>query len=256
MTSSDTTTPPVPPPPLSNETLRERILTGGGTGNARGSLTKVASRYTDFVQKLLSAASSSSDNNGTDNSTNTSSAGVAAAALQTELLLHDLEIRKLILSSRASDGNSARYSSTLSSMQSTLATTQRDIESLTATLTNERRIKHNREEYNALAKMGNDKHPPIRVTKLELERVQGEMEGVEREVKEAQRDLAIRERQMRVFMSSLGDLKATLREEELKKKDRTSGGGGSGVESVSTQGKKRKHMSDVGSDSNDDIGAL
>mmetsp|Transcript_37773 Transcript_37773/g.69416 ORF Transcript_37773/g.69416 Transcript_37773/m.69416 type:complete len:258 (-) Transcript_37773:20-793(-) len=257
MTSSSSNNTTAPPPSLSNETLRERILTGGGTGNARGSLTKVASRYAHFVHTLLS-----SGHHDGENVSRTSSSTTAAAVLQTELLLHDLEIRKLILSSKASDGNSTRYSSTLSQMQTSLTTTQRDIESLTATLANERRVKHNREEYNALAKMGNEKHPPIRVTTLELEKVQRDMQGVRKEVEEAQWELRVRERQMRVFMASLGDLKATLREEDWKKGDDGSDAG-AGIISTSTtslmQGKKRKHMSDGGDcsdNSNDDIGAL
>ena len=147
-------------------------------------------------------------------------------------------------------------------MQTTLASTQHDIESLTVTLANERQIKHNREEYNALAKMGNDKSPPIRVTQLELEKVQKEIEDVRREVKEAQWEVNVRERQMRVFMQSLGDLKATLREEEIKK-DASDGGkegrSSKGATTSPIQGKKRKHVSDSGNgsdDSNDNIGAL
>mmetsp|Transcript_4600 Transcript_4600/g.8243 ORF Transcript_4600/g.8243 Transcript_4600/m.8243 type:complete len:254 (-) Transcript_4600:485-1246(-) len=253
MTSSSSLNTTAPPPSLSNETLRERILTGGGTGNARGSLTKVASRYAHFVHSLALAHHDDNDENA-----NHASSSAAATALQTELLLHDLEIRKLILSSKASDGNSSRYSSTLSQMQTALATTQSDIESLTSTLANERRVKRHREEYDALAKMGNDQHPPIRTTQKELERVQREIESVEEEVREARWELTARERQMRLFMASLGDLKSTLREEELKEERVVNR---SHADASLMKGKKRKHNNvDSGSDysdhNNDEIGAL
>merc|ERR1719296_167064 len=225
--ANTSTTPPLPPPPpLSNDTLRERILTGGGTGNARGSLTRVASRYATFLRSL-----SSSDA--------TTAADDAAAALQTELLLHDLEIRKLILSSRASDDNSSRFSPALSAMRDSLASTRRDIGSLTAALADERRIRRNREEYDALAKMANDKSPPIRETTSELQRVQREIDEVKGEVREAKWELTVREKQMRLFMQSLGDLKATLREEDLKKEiarggvgEKGKGGKGNGISST------------------------
>ena len=258
------------PPPLSNETLRERILTGGGTGAARGSLTKVASRYAEFIHALSSNNTVTAD--GDDDEASSTVVANAASSLQTELLLHDLEIRKLILSSRASDGNTARYNSTLSQMQQTLSSTQADIETLTSTLTTERQIKHRREEYNALAKIGNNSHPPIRVTQNELEKVQKDIESVKNEVKGAQWELGIRERQMRVFMASLGDLKSTLKEEEVRKeigeaatvKGNTTNEGGEEQkqqrQSSSSTNKKRKRLSEGGegsdSNDNDDIGAL
>mmetsp|Transcript_5717 Transcript_5717/g.10322 ORF Transcript_5717/g.10322 Transcript_5717/m.10322 type:complete len:258 (+) Transcript_5717:51-824(+) len=245
-----------PPPTLSNETLRNRILTGGGGGGTvRGSLTKVATRYAHFLRTL--------------SQNNQDATATAAAALQTELLLHDLEMRKLILSSKASDENSRRYSTTLVQMQSTLASTQRDIESLTATLGHERRVKKHREEYDALAKVGNASHPPMRETTEELQKVQHEIAKVKREVKEARMEMNVRERQLRMVMTCLRDLKSGLAEEELKKSSKK----GSGNDTITgvlspIQGKKRKHAGDadgVGggedrSDNNmsndDDIGAL
>lgn len=237
------------PPTLSNDTLRERILTGGGTtANVRGSLTKVAGRYAHFVHSLSLLGHDESDNNETPSPPVTT-----AAALQTELLLHDLEMRKLILSSKADELNSALYSATLSEMQNTLEDTRRDTESLSETLANERQMKQYREEYNALAKMGNESHPPIRVTWLELQRVQKETEGVEEELKKARMELRLRERQMRLFMASLGDLKSTLREEGLRN---TQGDISSNfLASPLMKGEKRNHSARTDY-SNNDIGAL
>ena len=298
-----------PPPPLDTETPRERILTGGGgAGTTRGSLTRAAGRYRDFVQAVWTCARLSREQQQLQQNEQRRQGGAVDAAsndedadaiklrrhrqqqrqqrqlihlgdaLQAELLLHDLEIRKLVLSSRACDRNSSRYATTLEQMQKDILATRRDIEGLASTLVEERRIRHHREEYNALARIGNESHPPIRVTKLELEKVQREVQGVKEEVKRVKRELGVRERQMRVLMQSVEDLKSTLREESFRT---NAGGGGAGVvkdgkdvgntlrrdlkgtsenseksaDVSSTNVKKRKHSGER-SECNDDVGAL
>jgi NADP-dependent 3-hydroxy acid dehydrogenase YdfG len=67
----------------------------------------------------------------------------ARHSLETELQLHDIEMHKLLLSSRACDGNSSRHDATLSQMESILSSTRRDIQHLASTLKTERLIKHN-----------------------------------------------------------------------------------------------------------------
>ena len=274
-TNTTTTTPTISPPSLSNETLRERILTGGGTGAARGSLTKVGSKYTNFLNSLLTTNDDNNiDDGNTSSSTAATAAAAAAAALETELSLHDIEIRKLLLSSKASDYNSSQYTTTLNNMQHTLSSIQSDIQSLTTKLVTERQIKHNRQEYNALAKMANDKLPPIRETQIELSNVQDEILSVQKEVKQALFELQVREKQMRVFMTSLNDLKSTLHEEELKKKDDNNMGNNNNVSEGANDGnhesgglrevkgtkRKRSDGDDGGGsmtdNSNNDIGAL
>ena len=266
-----TVTPPPPPllsSVLSQETLRERILTGGGgVGNVR--LSKVASLYADFrraLQHLQLPSSSTADGVAT-------AAAAAAAiitaqhALQMELNLHDLEMHKLLLSSRACDGNSLRHDASLTQMESILESTRNDIQHLSSTLTAERQIKHNLEEYNALAKLGNlNKHahninPPICITKLELEQVQQSILKVNQEIEQAQSEIMVREKQLRVVMASLGDLRSTLLEEEVKKRGQQEAVELEEGESApsSTQGgttgqNKRKRISTNGT--GDEIGAL
>jgi len=195
---------------LDNNTLRERILTSGA-GNARGSLTKVASQYREFIHQLM-RTKSGSDDGSADNA-----AAAAATNIKTELLLHDLEIRKSILSSQAYSGNSSTYNATLSQMQSSLSSIQQDIETLTSTLIQQRQVHSRRKEYNALAKIANEQHPPIHKTKSELEQVNEQIQLVEKEVEEATEKLCVREKQLRALMSCLGDLKASLNEEEIVK---------------------------------------
>ena len=218
MTTSDF--PPAAASVLSHDTLRERILTGGGgIGNVRGSLSKVASRYAEFLRSLQSSSPSPAAAAAEPTIPSAIDRAAACHALNTELQLFDLEINKLFLSSKACDGDSSRHDATLVKLESSISSTRTDIQHLTSTLIRERQIKHNLEEYNALAKLGNSQRsPPICVTKFELDNVQGEIVRIREEIEEAQLELMVREKQLRVFMASLGDLKATLVEEkELQK---------------------------------------
>lgn len=279
-TMATTVTPPPPPPSsaLSHETLRERILTGGGgIGNVR--LSKVASLYADFLRLLQQQQQPPSLPSSTDTAAAAAAATTAAIltahqALQTELQLHDLEMYKLLLASRACDGNSSRHDATLTQMESTLASTRSEIHQLSATLTKERQIKHNLEEYNALAKLGNSTsttnnnnnnkqahaNPPICVTKSELNQVQQTIQNVESEIKEAQLEVMVREKQLRVLMASLGDLKCALLEEEMLKKrleevTEKEEGETNNADGEANVQKKRKR-DDGTSNEDEDIGAL
>jgi hypothetical protein len=224
---------PLPPPTFDNETQRERIIIQGGLGG--GALTKVASKFRDLVHSLATDGA-------TANVPNEKSPTAIATALQTELLLHDLEIRKLLLSARASDTTSTQYDHLLTQLQSAIASTRDEITSLTSTLEEERTIQQHRQEYNSLAALCNsNKTPPIRTSQLELQRVHEEIERVEKEVEGAQWELNVREKQMRTLMACLGDLKSVLREENFRKEGGSEEGGGEdGGEGE--QGKKRKRV--------------
>lgn len=156
----------LPPPTvaLSHETLRERILTGGGGGavSARGSLAKVASRYAELVHLLKDESSPTSSSATstiytppmTKTTTTTTNIDVAKRAFDTELRLYDLEVRKLALSARASNVNSALSARTQSQLESTLLCVRQEVTRLTDQLSQERASKRRREEYDTLAKLG------------------------------------------------------------------------------------------------------
>ena len=151
---------------LSHETLRERILTGGGAGggtvSARGSLAKVASRYAELVHLLKDESSHTSSSATatiytppmTKTTTMTTNIDVAKRAFDTELRLYDLEVRKLALSARASYVNSAMSARTQSQLKSTLLCVRQEVTRLTDQLSQERASKRRREEYDTLAKLG------------------------------------------------------------------------------------------------------
>jgi len=149
-------------------------------------------------------------------------------------------------------------------MQNTLKSTQLDIQSLTSTLITERQIKSNRAEYNTLAKLANDqKLNPVRITQNELNQIEEEINIVQKEVKDVQYELCVKEKLMRCFMSSLGDLTTMLKEEEIRKKKSAMEGNKSvaGDETAEDmkvdQGKNLKRKrDDKGGELSDDIGAL
>ena len=112
----------------------------------------------------------------------------------------------------------------------------------------------------------NDKLPPIHTSQIELSRIQNEINTVQQEVQGALLELHVREKQMRVFMACLGDLKSTLKEEDVKKQSSVSVSNTSKKEGKlavdEVKGTKRKR-DDVANDndgesddSNDNIGAL
>lgn len=112
----------------------------------------------------------------------------------------------------------------------------------------------------------NDKLPPIHTSQIELSRIQNEINTVQQEVQGALLELHVREKQMRVFMACLGDLKSTLKEEDVKKQSSVSVSNNSKKEGKlavdEVKGTKRKR-DDVANDndgesddSNDNIGAL
>ena len=147
---------------------------------------------------------------------------------------------------------------------------QSDIQSLTSTLITERQIKSNKAEYNALAKLANDqKLNPVRITQNELNQIKEEINIVQKEVKDVQYELCVKEKLMRCFMSSLGDLTSMLKEEEIRKKSvmnkegsskSNAGEKGDDVKVDQGKGVKRKRndndKAEESSDNGNDIGAL
>jgi hypothetical protein len=278
---------------ISHDTLRERILTGGGGAvPARGSLAKVAGRYADFLRSLRHRPPREGDvggggDGGEDAGAPAASPAAATArALETELRLYDLEVRKSALSYRARNDDSSRCASALKSLKGRLSSVRSEVDGLRGELVRERAARLRREEYDALARMGTSSAgggddtaagggsslPPVRATRMELEDVRREMARVEGEMERARWELALRERQLRVVMASLGDLGATLREEDTRMggtmtvggrrrgddDDDDGDGGGADASSSSTTkstqrgNKRRRSIEDGGGDVSDD----
>jgi chromosome segregation ATPase len=150
-------------------------------------------------------------------------------------------------------------------MTSRQTSIQNDIESLTVELNHQKRIRRNREEYNTLAKMINVAHPAVAKTREDLKIVQEEIDRTKLEVERAQWEISVKERQVRAFMASLGDLREVLRDEDWRKrrnevltKDDAADAGGVDTtqKDVESDGEnKRMRLSDTEMDS-DAAGAL
>ena len=245
--TSETTPATAPPATLTNETLRQRILIGGSKPDAaplRGTLTKAVSRFHELIALKKDASTDAVED--------------VTTALRSELALHDLEMRKLFLSAKAYDVAAVSSRATLSDMTASQASIQTDIESLTGELNHQKRVRKNREEYNTLAKMMNNSHPPASKTRENLKSVQEEIARTKEEMERAKWETGVREKQVRVLMASLGDLREVLRDEDWRKRrgeglSQNNGGGATAYES--DEGNKRARSSDSGMDS-DAAGAL
>ena len=199
---------------ISDDTLRERILTGGGGAvPPRGSLAKVAGRYADFLRSLRQRPPREGDVGEDAGAPAASPAAATARALETELRLYDLEVRKSALSYRARNDDSSRCASALKSLGGRLSSVRSEVDGLRGELVRERAARRRREEYDALARMGTSSAgggddtavvgggsslPPVRATRMELEDVRREMARVEGEMERARWELTVRERQLRV----------------------------------------------------------
>lgn len=228
---------------------------------ARGSLSKCAVRFREFIETVWTCArvsrelASVSSSSGDDEKRRLlseraeklkTSAEAMGDALSREVKLHDVEVRKLVSSSRASDANARRCDGELTRMEHRIEAARGDIETLTGRYANERLVRRHREEYEALAEMANARHPPVRVTAEELKKAREEIKLVREEERRARKELAVREKQFRVLMQSIQDLKATFQVEDLKRRD---------ISAVLPGGKRRR-VEQTNFDDNDVTGAL
>mmetsp|Transcript_5725 Transcript_5725/g.9927 ORF Transcript_5725/g.9927 Transcript_5725/m.9927 type:complete len:242 (-) Transcript_5725:91-816(-) len=200
------------PPILDLDTLRERLFTGGG-GASRGSLSRCARLYRDFVKRVLSTHDDPSSV--TDEMTDEIEA--AKQVLQRELRLHALEMRKLVLVAAAAEAELARYDAAQAQIESDTEACRKEIEELKVKLTHEKRVRRNREEYESLAKVANAR-PAKRRTAHKLDQVRREIGQVKAEEARSARELEVREKQFQLLMQSILDLKANLAE-DLKRKE-------------------------------------
>jgi hypothetical protein len=113
--------------------------------------------------------------------------------------------------------------------------------------------------------MINVAHPAAAKTREDLKIVQEEIDRTKLEVERAQWEISVKERQVRAFMASLGDLREILRDEDWRKrgnevltKDDAADAGGVDTtqKDVESDGEnKRMRLSDTEMDS-DAAGAL
>jgi len=184
------------PPPLDNDAMQERLLMH------KGSLTRCVSRYREFAEQVLVPPL-------TEKCMDFSSIDSTADDLIRDLKRHDIEMRKLTLSANAANDQLIFYSSTTESTLSSISKINGEINKLKLSLSHEKMVKKNREEYEALAKMASP-FPARRETEEKLKLIQVEMDDVSRREESAIKELEVREKQFQLFVQSLFDLKSSL----------------------------------------------
>jgi uncharacterized small protein (DUF1192 family) len=157
----------------------------------------------------------------------------ASNQLTREIKLHDLEMKKMALGAQAAQAELSYYDSIGEKTQNSIANVREEIEKLRADLAQETKVRKNREEYEALAKMASDREPS-RDTKRKLEVIHSEMEKIRNDTDKRQRKLDVKGKQFHLLSQCIADLKNGLEEDKIRaqvekaaKQNVSSEGGGS-----------------------------
>ena len=198
---------------LQQETLRERLITKESQNPlaTRGSLSKCAIRMRDFATTVKSAERERERDNTSSSSTESPNETISALKnsgnhLIRELKLHDIEMKKMSLGARAADAELSYYDSIGETTQQSISNVREEIEKLRASLAHETKVRKNREEYEALAKMASDREPS-RDTKRKLEVIQSEIKKVKCDTDTIQKKLHAKGKQFHLLLNCITDLK-------------------------------------------------
>mmetsp|Transcript_9418 Transcript_9418/g.14568 ORF Transcript_9418/g.14568 Transcript_9418/m.14568 type:complete len:223 (-) Transcript_9418:924-1592(-) len=187
-------------PSLENGILRQRLVQGvGGGAAARGSLSKCALKYRDFISKFQAGE-------------NPNSIEALKKDLVRETQLYQVEMRKLALTVHAAEGDTEEIDSEVAAVKSQIRAMEQEIEQLRSEHPEAKQIRRNLEEYEALAKLANTR-PPRRELELRTDEIKQKLEDVEKETQKNRDEKSLREKQFHLFMQSLFDLKESLAED-------------------------------------------
>ena len=190
-------------PTLDNETLELRLSQGVGSGGSRGSLSRCATRYREFLAVFLSTQRDDSLADAIE---------TCKQDLEREIGLYQVEFRKKSLSVQAMLEDVATVDKALARVDGVLD----DLEKATKRLHEEqppaKRVRHNKEEYEALAKMANSR-PSRRVLIEKMETLEADKAEAETETSRSENDVSVREKQFHLLMQCMTDLKRSLAED-------------------------------------------
>lgn len=211
-------------PPLDNEILQKRLLQGVGAGTAaRGSLSKCALKYHDFLSHYRSEAQDAD------------AIEAAKQELVRELQLYEVEMTKVGLSVQAANADAVRLDEERDSVQAQIDAVQAEIATIRKEHPEAKQVRRNLEEYEALAKMANTR-PSRRVLEEKKAKVDSALKEVEESVQNNRDEKALREKQFHLFMQSLFDLKESLAEDTERKEEKEAAKGEEGEEDEDDDG--------------------
>lgn len=217
-------------PQIDGSILRERLISRESTTISvnRGSLSKCAIRFRDLLRALAQQQHQQQyqqqGNNAqvdTETDKNNEEADIteriqlARDELILELTLHDVEMRKTALESKATMIELDHYETLSKETSESIEQTRNEIDSLKQKLAHEQKVRTHREEYETLARMAN-KWTPVFATKRKLEQVSLDIEKLQLKKQKADSQTEMRRKQFQGLMQNIFDLKNSLEEDTAR----------------------------------------
>lgn len=207
------------------EMSRERLITKGGNMLVplRGSLSQCVLRYRAFLQALASV-NSLKQKLSTTTATNEEKEEIKLKnqhlkntknILIRELKLHDLEMRKVFLNSKAGTAELDHYEVVANDTRESITQIRQEIDQFKEKLTFEQKVRKNRVEYEGLAKKAINRSSAY-VTKRKLHQVRSDIVDLEMKKHKTVEKVEVRRKQFQGLIQNIFDLKNSLEEDTAK----------------------------------------
>lgn len=193
--------------------VKERLLTKETVPSGRGSLEKVLQKF-KILADLVRARNEDSDAALNESEVTDAQIIEAKEQLRRDLMLHQLEVRKLVQVERAVEADRRNCKGELQVTLEKNEVLRKEMVELKQQLASERLIRSRREEYDALAKVLNRSTASRRETENKLNEVSLRLSQLREKRKQAIEDVDVREKQFCLLLQSIYDLKATLSKED------------------------------------------
>ena len=198
--------------------IRERLFTketvpGPGRGPGRGALERVLQRYKALLDliRTRNEMSEASIEHVTDEQISQ-----ARDDLRRDVMLHQLEMKKLVLIERATDRDMTNCERSAEDLGVSLSTLREELTELKEKLASERLIRSRREEYETLSKAANNSTVPRKETNLKLVEIKSKLQDLRTQEVETTETLDLRQKQFHLLLQSIHDLQAQFSNEESK----------------------------------------
>ncbi len=194
---------------LDVETLRTRLITkeNQSLSATRGSLSKCAIKMREFDKATQAVEGETNDDT-------LKTLRIAAGEIIRELKLHDLEMKKLALGSRAADAELSHYGNLQIATEQSIESVRGEIDDLKQSYAEEIKRRQRIGEYETLAKMAGSR-PPGKITKRKLQLIEGEMDEIKKETVKVQKKLDVKGKQFHLLIQSISDLNNGIEEDKL-----------------------------------------
>jgi THO complex subunit 7 len=133
-------------------------------------------------------------------------------ALERELRLHDLEMRKLMMVAQSASVELAHYDASEAQIERSMDECKSEIEALKQELRNEKIVRRHREEYEALAKAATARQPRQK-TEQRVQSLESEVATVTAKELRVRKDLQLREKQFHLVVQSVFNLQSSIAED-------------------------------------------